>query len=110
MNIDKSKFITHPLPQFFVVNNAEKTFGNLPSHKLTIELGERGLKNTTGFNMEFIKRGMGILYIIIKGKKIVSTNYVQDSPLDFIIRILTEKVEALIYYPLHGDLHCSVRM
>jgi hypothetical protein len=73
-------------------------------------LGEPGLKKHNMIQHGIYQKGYGNFAIIIKGKKIVSTNYVQDSTLDFIIRILTEKVEALIYYPLYGDLHCSVRM
>jgi hypothetical protein len=43
MHIDKTNFVT-PLPQFNIVNNAETAFGNLPWHKLNIELEERGIK------------------------------------------------------------------
>ena len=43
MHIDKTTFVT-PSPQFNVVNSAGKTFSNLPRHKLSIELGELGLK------------------------------------------------------------------
>jgi hypothetical protein len=43
LSIDKTIFVS-PSPQFNVVNNAETIFGNIPWHKLKIELGERGLK------------------------------------------------------------------
>jgi hypothetical protein len=67
--------LSPPLPQFNVVNNAETSFGNLPWHKLNIELEERGLiRSATWFIMEFIIRGLGILY---RGKGNLN-HYVQD--------------------------------
>ena len=56
-----------PSPLFKV----ETTFGNLPRHKLNIELGEQGFKKR---NMEFNIRGMRICI----EEKVVSTSYVKD--------------------------------
>jgi hypothetical protein len=63
-----------PSPQVNVVNNAETTFGNIPWHKLNIELGERGLKKGNMIQHGAYHKNMSIFY---RGK-IVSTSYVQD--------------------------------
>jgi hypothetical protein len=74
LNIGKTNFVS-PSPQFNVVNNAETTFGNIPWHKLDIELGERGLKFAgAGAQHGVYHKNMRIFY---RGK-IVSTSYVQD--------------------------------
>jgi hypothetical protein len=57
-----------------VVNNAETTFGNIPLHKLNIELGERGLKKANMIQHGVYHKNMRIMY---RGK-IVLTSYVQD--------------------------------
>jgi hypothetical protein len=77
-----------PSPQFNVINNAETTFGNIPWHKLNIELGERGLiRRATWFNMEFITK---ICEFCIGGK-IVLTSYVQDCSSYILTKFLIEK-------------------
>jgi hypothetical protein len=67
--------LSPPPPQFNVVNNAETTFGNIPWHKLNIELGERGFKNGNMIQHGVYYKNTRIFY---RGK-IVSTSYVQDS-------------------------------
>jgi hypothetical protein len=70
--------LSPPPPQFNVVNNAETTFGNIPWHKINIELGERGLKKGNMIQHGvYHKNTMRIFY---RGK-IVSTSYVQDCTL-----------------------------
>ena len=51
-----------PPPKFNVVNNAETTFGNIPWHKLNIELGERGLKKGNMIQHGVYYQNMWILY------------------------------------------------
>jgi hypothetical protein len=63
-----------PPHQFNVVNNAKTTFGNIPWHKLNIELGERGLKKGNMIQHGVYHKNVWIFY---RGK-IVSTSYVQD--------------------------------
>jgi hypothetical protein len=56
------------------MNNAETTFGNIPSYKLNIELGERGFKNGNMIQHGVYHKNTRIFY----SGKIVSSSYVQD--------------------------------
>ena len=71
LNIDKTNFVS-PLPQFNVVNNSETSFGNIPWHRLNIELGERGLEKDNIIQHGISHKNMQIFY---RGK-IVSNTYV----------------------------------
>ena len=68
-----------PSPQINVVNNAETTFGNIPRHKLNIELRERGLleKGNT-IQHGVYHKNMRIWY---RGK-IGSNSYVHDCKIE----------------------------
>ena len=55
--------LSPPPPQFNVVNNAKTTFGNIPWHKLNIELGERGLKKRNMIQHGVYHKNMRIFYM-----------------------------------------------
>ena len=79
LNIDKTNVVS-PSPQINVVNNAETTFGNIPRHKLNIELGERGLlKKGNTIQHGVYHKNMRIWY---RGEK-VATSYVHDCKIEF---------------------------